>query len=41
MPEVLALSDRILVMHNGTVTGEFENGRRLVTPEQVMNCAIG
>lgn len=40
MPEVLAMSDRILVMHNGKVTGEFENTVRQVTPEQVMHCAL-
>ncbi len=41
MPEVLALSDRILVMHKGRITGEFENTLRQITPEQVMNSAIG
>lgn len=41
MPEVLAMSDRILVMHKGRITAEFENDKRGVTPEQVMNSAIG
>ncbi|HHW00487.1 MAG TPA: sugar ABC transporter ATP-binding protein [Clostridiaceae bacterium] len=41
IPEVLALSDRILVMHKGRITREFKNESRNVTPEQVMNCAIG
>ena len=39
LPEVLALSDRILVLHEGTVTGEFT--RTEATPEQVMACATG
>ncbi|HVR43582.1 MAG TPA: ATP-binding cassette domain-containing protein [Thermoanaerobaculia bacterium] len=39
LPEVLALSDRVLVMHEGRVTGEFE--RVEATPEAVMACATG
>lgn len=39
LPEVLGLSDRILVLHEGRVTGEFT--RASATPEQVMACATG
>ena len=41
MPEILGMSDRILVMHKGVIKGEFENDARQVTPEQIMHCAIG
>jgi len=37
--EVLEVSDRILVMHEGTVTGEFLHGE--ATEEAVMSCATG
>jgi len=39
LPEVLGLSDRVLVLHEGRVTGEFT--RADVTPEKVMACATG
>ena len=39
LPEVLGLSDRILVLHEGRVTGEFT--RTNATPENVMACATG
>ncbi|MDQ3755262.1 MAG: ATP-binding cassette domain-containing protein [Acidobacteriota bacterium] len=39
LPEVLGLSDRILVLHEGHVTGEFT--RTTATPESVMACATG
>jgi D-xylose transport system ATP-binding protein len=39
LPEVLALSDRVLVLHEGRVTGEFT--RSEATPEGVMACATG
>jgi D-xylose transport system ATP-binding protein len=39
LPEVLGLSDRVLVLHEGCVTGEFT--RIDVTPEKVMACATG
>jgi D-xylose transport system ATP-binding protein len=39
LPEVLGMSDRILVLHEGRVTGEFT--RAAATPEQVMACATG
>ncbi|HEX7296445.1 MAG TPA: xylose ABC transporter ATP-binding protein [Pyrinomonadaceae bacterium] len=39
LPEVLGLSDRVLVLHEGHVTGEFS--RSTASPERVMACATG
>jgi D-xylose transport system ATP-binding protein len=39
LPEVMALSDRILVLHEGRLTGELT--RSEATPEKVMACATG
>jgi D-xylose transport system ATP-binding protein len=39
LPEVLGLSDRVLVLHEGRVTGEFK--REEAGPEAVMSCATG
>jgi len=39
LPEVLGMADRVLVLHEGKVTGEF--GRLEATPEKVMACATG
>jgi D-xylose transport system ATP-binding protein len=39
LPEVLGMSDRVLVLHEGHVTGEFT--RASATPEEVMACATG
>jgi ABC-type sugar transport system ATPase subunit len=39
LPEVLGLSDRVLVLHEGRITGEFT--RSSATPEKVMACATG
>jgi D-xylose transport system ATP-binding protein len=39
LPEVLGLSDRVLVLHEGKITGEFK--REEATPEAVMACATG
>jgi D-xylose transport system ATP-binding protein len=39
LPEVLGMSDRILVLHEGRLTGEFT--RAAATPEAVMACATG
>ena len=39
LPEVLGLSDRVIVLHEGRVTGEFT--RAEATPEVVMSCATG
>ncbi|SMB82683.1 ribose ABC transporter ATP-binding protein [Pasteurella testudinis DSM 23072] len=39
MPEVLGMSDRILVMHEGAISGEFM--RNQATQEQLLAAAIG
>ncbi|KEQ16514.1 ribose ABC transporter ATP-binding protein RbsA [Endozoicomonas numazuensis] len=39
MPEVLGMSDRIMVMHEGSITGEFD--RQEATQEKLMRCAVG
>lgn len=39
LPEILGMSDRILVMHDGRVTGEFTD-MSAVTQEQIMEVAI-
>jgi ABC-type sugar transport system ATPase subunit len=39
LPEVLGLSDRILVLHEGRITGEFSKAE--ATPEKVMAAATG
>ena len=39
MPEVLGMADRILVMHDGRVTGEIADARR-ATQEQIMQLAV-
>lgn len=40
LPEVLGMSDRILVMHEGRVTGEIHDVKR-ATQEQIMQLAVG
>ena len=39
LPEVLGMADRILVMHQGHVTGQIEDARR-ATQEQIMQLAV-
>ncbi len=39
MPEVLGMSDRILVMHEGRITGEFSHEE--ATQEKLLRCAVG
>jgi len=39
LPEVLGMSDRILVMHEGKISGEFT--REEATQEKIMLCATG
>lgn len=39
LPEVLGLSDRVIVLHEGRITGEFD--RREATPEKIMAAATG
>ncbi len=38
LPEVIGISDRVLVMHEGQLKGEF--GYQGLTQEKIMNCAI-
>jgi ribose transport system ATP-binding protein len=38
LPEILSLSDRILVMRNGRISGEVQNGPG-VTQEEIMELA--
>jgi len=37
MPEIIGMSDRVIVMCQGRVTGEFERGK--MTQEEIMTCA--
>lgn len=39
MPEVLGMSDRILVMHEGRISGEFMASE--ADQEKLMACAVG
>jgi ribose transport system ATP-binding protein len=39
LPEILGVSDRILVMHEGRVTGEFARGQ--ATEDAIMRAATG
>jgi ribose transport system ATP-binding protein len=39
LPEILGMSDRILVMHQGRITGEFTADE--ATQEKVLGCALG
>lgn len=39
MPEILGMSDRILIMRNGRISGELES--REATQEKIMNYALG
>ncbi|MDK2980446.1 MAG: ribose transport system ATP-binding protein [Chloroflexota bacterium] len=38
MPEILGMSDRIYVMHEGRVAGEFQRGTE---SEEILRCAMG
>jgi inositol transport system ATP-binding protein len=39
LPEILGMSDRVLVMHEGRISGEFS--REEVTQEKIMTAATG
>jgi ribose transport system ATP-binding protein len=39
LPEILGMSDRILVMHQGKITGEFSAEE--ATQEKILRCALG
>jgi D-xylose transport system ATP-binding protein len=38
LPEIIGLSDRIMVMHEGKIKGEFKN--KGITQEMIMGCAL-
>ncbi len=40
MPEVIGLSDRVLVFRNGGVSAELDNRRGEVTQEAILSCAV-
>ena len=39
LPEILGMSDRVLVLHDGKITGEFINDN--LTQEDILRCAAG
>ena len=39
LPEILGMSDRVLVLHEGKITGEFVNDN--LTQEEILRCAAG
>ena len=39
LPEILGMSDRVLVLHEGKITGEFTNNN--LTQEEILRCAAG
>jgi len=43
LAEILGMSDKILVMHQGKITGEFHNGKHEmeVSEERILKCAFG
>ena len=41
LPEVLGMSDRILVMHEGEITKEFDNRKKDISQEEIMVYATG
>ena len=41
LPEVLGMSDRILVMHEGKITKEFDNRKKDISQQEIMIYATG
>jgi len=41
LPEILGMSDRIIVMHEGKITKEFDNRNRDISQEEIMVYATG
>lgn len=41
LPEVLNMSDRICVMHEGKITAELENKEKIITQEEILFYAAG
>jgi len=39
IPEILGMSDRVLVMHRGAITGEFDSEE--TTQEAILECSLG
>jgi ABC-type sugar transport system ATPase subunit len=39
MPEILGMSDRIYVMGDGRIKGEFAHGE--ASQERILKCAVG
>ncbi|MDC7235740.1 MAG: sugar ABC transporter ATP-binding protein [Spirochaetales bacterium] len=39
MPEIIAMSDRVIVMHEGRITGDLKEDE--ITEEKIMTCAAG
>jgi ABC-type sugar transport system ATPase subunit len=39
MPEIIGMSDNVIVMHNGEITGKFK--REELTQEKIMTSAAG
>ncbi|KDR95126.1 ribose transport system ATP-binding protein [Peptoclostridium litorale DSM 5388] len=39
MPEIMGMSDRIIVLHDGKITGEFSRDK--ATQDGIMRCAVG
>ncbi len=39
LPEILGMSDRILVMHGGRISGDFTADE--ATQEKILQCALG
>jgi len=40
LPEIIKLSDRVIVMHEGKITGRFDE-RSSITPTNLLNAAVG
>jgi ABC-type sugar transport system ATPase subunit len=41
LPEIIGMSDRVIVMHEGKFMGELENINHNLTQEEVMYLATG
>jgi ABC-type sugar transport system ATPase subunit len=41
LPEIIGMSDRVLVMWEGRITGEFDRARVPLSQEAIMKAAAG
>ncbi len=41
LPEIIGMSDRVLVMHQGRISGEFDRSKEPLTQEKIMAAATG